>query len=114
MKVLITGAFSGVGYNMGRCLAKRGHDVYMTAETNEQLSILKTKIQRDCFCAKCFKMDITTDDILLVDKINIDCLINHAGVGLGGSILYMDIDVLKKNYDVNIFSSFRLLKKSLS
>ena len=53
--------------------------------------------------AHTFKMDITTDDIFLVDDLDIDCLINQAGIGLGDSILYMDIEVLRKNYEVNIF-----------
>ena len=61
--------------------------------------------------AHTFKMDITTDDIFLVDDLDIDCLINQAGIGLGDSILYMDIEVLRKNYEVNIFSSFSLLKR---
>lgn len=111
MKILITGAYSGFGYSLGCCLVRKGHTVYMTTETNEQLLKLRIKLGRDMVDATCFKLDITTDDVFEVDKIDIDCLINNAGVGMGGSILYMDMDALKKNYEVNVFSSFALLKR---
>lgn len=111
MRILITGATSGIGYLLGCSLAKRGHVVYMTTHTVKELYTLKEKLKEDGVEAICFKMDITTDDILLVDNINIDCLINHAGIGIGGSLLYMDIDSLRKNYEVNVFASFNLLKR---
>ena len=111
MKVLITGAASGLGYALGKKLANRGHLVYLTTHTNEQLISLKKKIKEEDVNALCFKMDITSNDIKLVDNIKIDCLINHAGIGIGGSLLYMDIDHLRHNYEVNVFSSFNLLKK---
>lgn len=111
MFVLVTGAYSGIGYKLGCSLAKRGHLVYMSVETEKQLKELRKKLEEEKIEAHAFKMDITTDDISLVDDLNIDCLINHAGVGLGGSVLDMDIDVLRKNYEVNVFSSFDLLKR---
>lgn len=111
MRILITGAASGIGYELGCELIKRGHTVYMTTENVQQLYILQDKLKKNNIEAICFKMDITTDDILLVDNIIIDCLINHAGIGISGSILNMDIDVLRKNYDVNVFASFNLLQR---
>lgn len=110
MRVLITGATSGIGYKLGCELSKRGHIVYMCSHTVEELFYLKEKLRRDNINAICFKMDITTDDIYLVNKIKIDCLINHAGIGIGGSLLYMNIDYLRENYEVNIFASFKLLR----
>ena len=111
MRILITGAFSGIGYELGCALAKRGHNVYMTTETYEQLTIMRKKLKENNIVVQSYKMDITTDDVLLVDDLVIDCLVNQAGVGLGGSVLYMDVDVLRKNYEVNVFSSFNLLKR---
>ena len=111
MKVLITGATSGIGYELGKNLAKRGHIVYLSTHTEDQLKYLKEKVNRDGIVATCFKMDITTDDINKVDDLELDCLINHASIGMGGSILYMDMECLRENYEVNVFSSFKLLKK---
>lgn len=111
MRILITGATSGIGYELGKNLSKRGHKVYLTTHTEEQLVYLNGKVAREGIVATCFKMDITTNDIDKVDDIEIDCLINHAGIGIGGSILHMDVDCLRKNYEVNVFSSFELLKR---
>ena len=110
MRILITGATSGIGYKLGCELARRGHTVYMCTHTMKELFCLKKKLKRDDVNAICFKMDITTEDIYLVNNIKIDCLINHAGIGIGGSLLYMDTNYLKENYEVNIFSSFKLLR----
>lgn len=111
MRILITGAASGIAYMLGAQLAKKGHTIYFTTHTVEQLHSLEEKMKKDKVQALAFKLDITTKDIELVDKLQIDCLINHAGIGLGGSLLSMDIETLRKNYEVNIFASFELLKK---
>lgn len=111
MRILVTGSYSGIGYRLGCSLVKRGHVVYMGVENGEQEENIKVKLRRDMIEAKVIKLDITTDDIKKVDDLNLDCLINHAGIGVGGSILYMDIDDLRRNFEVNFFSSFELLKR---
>ena len=111
MRILITGASSGIGYKLGKELIKRGHTVYLTTHTDKELVTLKAKLLEEKLDALSFKMDITTKDINLVDKLKIDCLINNASIGIGGSILDMSIKHLKENYNVNIFSSFKLIQK---
>lgn len=113
MKVLITGATSGIGYRLAVELAKRNHTVYLTTHTVKQCYEVKEKLKVDMVDALVFKMDITNgEDIELIEKLDFDVLVNHAGVGVGGTLLYMDIDKLKENYEVNIFASFRLLQKA--
>lgn len=111
VKILITGSYSGIGYRLGCALAKKGHTVYMGVENKKQEENIKVKLRRDMIDANVIKLDITTSDIEKVDDLDLDCLINHAGIGVGGSILYMDIDDLRKNFEVNFFSSFELLKR---
>lgn len=112
LRILITGAFSGIGFDLAKALAKRGHIVYITTHTMEQLKTLKRKLENLDFNMLCFKMDIRLKkDRELIHNLNIDCLINHAGIGNGGSLFYMDVDVLKDNYETNIFSSFSLLQE---
>lgn len=112
MKILITGGTSNIGYQLAKKLIDRNHTVYITTHTHEQLISLKKKVLEEQLNIKCFKMDITNKkDRKLIQQIDIDVLINHAGIGLGGSILEMDIDILRKNYETNIFASFELLKE---
>ena len=114
MRILITGSSSGIGYSLGRQLVYNGHTVYFTARTNEELNTLKKKLRDLKIDALSFKMDITTDDINLVDSLKIDCLICNAAVGIGGSLLYMDTEYLRQNYEVNVFSNINLIKKVYS
>ena len=86
MRILITGASSGIGYKLGKELIKKGHTVYLTTHTDKELVTLKAKLLEERLDALSFKMDITTKDINLVDKLKIDCLINNASIGIGGSI----------------------------
>lgn len=112
MKILITGATSNIGYLLAKELSKRGHIVYLTTHTNEQLHNLKKKIKDEKLKIECFKMDITKkEDRKLIQKIEIDVLVNHAGIGYGGSILEMDIKILRENYETNIFGSFSLIQE---
>ena len=52
------------------------------------------------------KVDITKEeDRKKVLDLNIDCLYNHAGIALGGSIIEADMDEVRTNFEVNVFSS---------
>lgn len=112
MRILITGATSGIGFDLAKSLSKKGHSVYITVHKNEQLKVLKKKLKDLNLNILCFKMDIRNKkDRSIIKFLNIDCLVNHAGIGNGGSLLYMDIDVLRDNYETNIFASFSLLQE---
>ena len=44
MKILITGAASGIGYLTALTLALRGHFVYLTCHTKKQVDIIKKRV----------------------------------------------------------------------
>lgn len=112
MKILITGATSGIGFDLAKKLSKRGHTVYITTHKREQLKGIIEKIEKEHLMIHPYKMDIRCQkDRALIRKINPDVLVNHAGIGNGGSLLDIDMDVLRENYETNIFSSFSLLKE---
>lgn len=110
MKILITGATSGIGYLSALTLAQRGHFVYLTCHTNNQVKTVKEKLGNEKNITV-MKVDITNEeDRKKVLDLNIDCLYNHAGIALGGSIIESDMDEVRNNFEVNVFSSFRLLQ----
>ncbi len=112
MKILITGAASGIGFNLAVELAKKNHQVFITTHDDKQLKSVKEKIENYNLLIVPLKLDITKEnDRNTILKINPDVLINHAGIGNGGSLLDISIDVLRDNYETNIFASFALLKK---
>ena len=72
MRVLITGAASGIGYQVGVMLARRGHLVYMTCRSVAEVYLLREKLKKEMVFARCFKLDLFTDDIRMVDYLDID------------------------------------------
>lgn len=114
MNILITGASSGLGYNAGISLAKRGYYVFFTAETNKQLEVLNEKIKY-YDNINSFKLDITDkNDLKKIDKLDIDILISNASVGYGGSIIDTDMKRIRESYEVNVLSNFELIKKIIN
>lgn len=111
MKILITGARSGIAYQVALKLAQNGHLVYLTTHTNNQAIAINKKIKSLKLNIVCFKLDITLEeDRKLINKLDLDVLINHAGIGMGGSIVDMNIETVKENFEVNVFSTYRLIQ----
>lgn len=110
MKVLITGAASNIGFAVGVKLLKLGHFVYFTVHNDYEIDEVLTKLNKQNLANfTCFKLDITNEkDRKKIRDIEVDCLINNAAIGIGGSLIELDIDKLKENFEVNVFSSLRL------
>lgn len=112
MKILIVGATSGIGFSLAEHLSRQENEVYIGVHTQKQITPVKEKLKDKDLCIDVIKLDVRSlTDRKIIDKINPDCLVIHDSVGKGGSILEMDIDILKDNYETNIFSNFLLLKE---
>ncbi len=112
MKVLITGARSGIAYATFNKLIKRGHEVILCVHTKNQENSLKEKVKIYGDRVQVYKLDITNKhDLELLSTLSYDVLWAHAGVGYGGSLLAMDIDVLRNNYEVNVFGTMEVVKR---
>lgn len=113
MNILITGGTSGIGFDAGINLAKIGHFVYLTTHYSNQVASVKEKVRKlgldkkmECFC-----LDITKEaDRRKIFDLDIDCLINNAAIGIGGSVLDLDIEKVKNNFEVNVFSTMEMIQ----
>lgn len=111
MNILITGAASGIGYNTGIKLAKKGYNVFFTTETDKQLEVLREKLDYDNLHIGSFKLDVKDkDDIEKLENMDVDVLISNAAIGVGGSILEANMDDVRENYEVNVFSNFEVVQ----
>ena len=112
MNVLITGDRSGIGYDLGMKLINKGYFVYLGVKTELEKEMLIRKIDIKLMDkVRVIKLDITNEnDRDIVNHLDIDCLVNQAGIGIGGSLIELPISEIRKNFEVNFFSTFRLVQ----
>ena len=81
MKVLITGASSGIGRDMARELSKKGYDLILVARDFEKLNEVKKQLNSNVEI-ECMDISIVENCQKLHEKYkDIDILINNAGFG---------------------------------
>lgn len=108
LNVLITGGASNIALNVALKLA-RNNLVYLTVHTNSQVKNLKEKIKNGNIII--FKLDIRNSlDYLKINNIHIDLFIANAAICYGGSVLAISNNVLKDNFETNVFANFALIK----
>ncbi len=112
MKVLITGASSGIGRDMARYLSGKGFDLILTARNIQKLEALKKTLKTN---VEIIYSDLSEDNapFLLYKKCrnkNIDFLINNAGYGIFGEFDKTDIMDELDMINVNIRAMHILTK----
>lgn len=102
MKVLITGASSGIGRDMARELSKEGHEIIAVARDEEKLKELKQEMGQK---VKIVAMDLAIEENpkkLYEQNQDIDMLINNAGFGACGEFTKTNLEQELKMIDTNI------------
>lgn len=107
MNILITGAASGIALSVVKKINKEDH-IYLTVHNKNQIPRLKELLKK-YDNIEIFKLDVTSAwDRRKVLKLDIDVFISNAAIGEGGSIVDIDFDRVRENYEVNVFSNFEL------
>ena len=105
MKALITGASSGIGRDMARCLAQKGWDLILVARREDRIKELKNELKNVQVRNITADVGKAEDCFALYDMVKderIDMLINNAGFGLAGEFTKTDLDTELNMIDVNI------------
>ena len=107
--VLLTGASSGIGYDVAPLLVRYGYTVYGVARRVEKIEELASE------GVKALSLDVTDEASMeaAVQQIidaegRIDVLINNAGYGFYGAIEDVPINEARRQFEVNLFGLARL------
>ena len=112
--ILITGAGSGIGLDTAWALAARGHQVIATTFDEPQAASLRAQAVARGVQLRVFKLDITAEaDRQQILALDLDVLINNAGIGESGSLAEVDMDRVRKVFEVNLFATLELTQLAL-
>jgi NAD(P)-dependent dehydrogenase (short-subunit alcohol dehydrogenase family) len=103
--ILITGAGSGFGEGAAIGMAKNGHHVIATVQVSPQVTPLREKARAlGLKNLKVERLDLTDPyDIAQAQAWDFDVLWNNAGRGEAGPVGEIPIDLVRQNYEVNVF-----------
>lgn len=108
MKVLITGASSGIGEALAQLCGERHFDVVLVARRKEKLNEIAIELrQKFSVEAEVIVADLTVKEQLKeveerIDKGDIDILINNAGFGSSGPFVELDLETQLNLIDLNV------------
>ena len=105
--VLITGASSGIGYELAKIYAKNGYNIVVVARSRDKLEVLKKEIFEGI--SKDVKVTVIEADLSLenaakrlynrikLEGLKIEVLVNNAGVGIYGKFSGFNEKIMEKN-----------------
>lgn len=108
--VLVTGAGSGFGLEAAMLLASRNYRVFGSVLTDKEGEALRAEAGRRGLSVEVLQMDVTKPE--QVDRVvksliaaagRVDSVVQFAGMGLRGFFEDLDLDEIKRVYDVNVF-----------
>ena len=113
MRILITGASSGLGEELARQYATKENDLILLARREDKLFKLRSELFESTKSIEIIVADVTLFEPLQekIKKIGaVDIAILNAGVSLGPKDGIPTIESFKKLYDVNVLSNHAILE----
>ena len=103
--ILITGAGSGFGKAAAIGMARNGHDIIATVQVSSQVTPLREEAEAlGLRNLRVERLDLTDPyDIKQAQGWDFDILWNNAGMGEAGPVWEIPVDLVRKNYEVNVF-----------
>jgi NAD(P)-dependent dehydrogenase (short-subunit alcohol dehydrogenase family) len=113
--VIITGASSGLGEATARRLARGGAKLVISARRSERLETLARELDPSGRSVLAVAADVTDGagrqrlvDGALQKFGRIDALVNNAGYGTRGPVELVPVELIRRNYETNLFSLIAL------
>jgi NAD(P)-dependent dehydrogenase (short-subunit alcohol dehydrogenase family) len=113
--IIVTGASAGIGEATARRLARGGAKVVISARRPDRLEALARAIDPSGANVLAVAGDVTSDAdrrklvAATLEKFGrIDGLVNNAGYGTRGPVEIAPVEVIRKNFETNVFSLIAL------
>ena len=113
--VIVTGASAGIGEATARRLARAGAKVVISARRPDRLAALAGELDPSGANVLAVAGDITSDTdrrklvaTTMAKFGRIDGLVNNAGYGTRGPVEIVPVELIRKNFETNIFSLIAL------
>ncbi|KAM6497358.1 hypothetical protein JOM56_007831 [Amanita muscaria] len=110
--VLVTGANAGIGYELVRLIAQKGHRVYLGARNDASGQDAVAKLKQENLDVKFVRLDITNaesiksaKEVIEKNEGKLDVLVNNAGVAEFGkeqNATKADISAIRNCVEVNL------------
>ena len=113
--IIITGSSSGIGYATAVYLHKQGYNIFATIKEPKD----REKLEKEGL--KVFILDVTDqnsiksafEDIMSQIDGKLDMVFNNAGFGQPGAIEDLKTDILKEQFETNVFGLHRVTLEAL-
>lgn len=114
--ILITGCSSGIGLASARMMSARGWHVIATARKDTDLAMLRADLKVDAVhleLADPASVAACADRALSLSGGRIDALFNNAAYGQAGAVEDLSVDLLRRQFEVNLFAQHELIRRLL-
>jgi NAD(P)-dependent dehydrogenase (short-subunit alcohol dehydrogenase family) len=104
MRVLVTGASSGIGRTTAETLAHRGHTVYAGVRDLSQAPERTTPVE----------LDVTNaEHVAELRRLDLQALVNNAGIAVVGPLEFLELDDLRRQFEVNAVGQVAVIQACL-
>jgi short-subunit dehydrogenase len=113
LKILITGASSGIGAELARQYANLENELILLARREDKLFALRSELFESCKSVEVVVADVSEFDKLQekIRKIgSVDMVILNAGISVGHSLEITPFEDFKRLYDVNLLANHAILE----
>jgi short-subunit dehydrogenase len=102
--ILITGCSTGIGLETALVLQKNGYKVYASARKEKDVAYLKSQ-NLEAFLLDVRKSEQISNalDTIIQNDGKLDAVFNNAGYGQPGAIEDISVEVLKEQFETNVF-----------